>query len=144
MEQQLGIFRQQIGAIANRPQLVLSVYLNVNPAHPENQARAYLLRLKDALKELGVPGDLAERTRQFVESERIDYRTLAVFAAPDGLFDTYRLQVDLPDAFRWDEPYVAPLMLVLDEYEPYGVALLDAEKIRFLVTSLGRIEESAP
>jgi hypothetical protein len=144
MDQQLRTFRQQIRAIANRPQLVLSVYLNVNPAHPENQLRAYLLRLKDALKELGVPRDLAERIRRFTESEHRDYRTLVIFAAPDGLFGTYRLQVDLPDAFRWGEPYVAPLMLVLDEYEPYGVALLDAERIRFLVTSLGKIEESAP
>lgn len=144
MEQQIRTFRQQIRAIANRSQLVLSVYLNVNPAHPENQARAYLLRLKEALKDMGVPGEFAERIRQFVESERIDYRTLAIFAAPDGLFETYRLQVDLPDGFRWDEPYVAPLRLVLEEYKPYGVALLDAEKIRFLVTSLGRIEESAP
>jgi hypothetical protein len=142
MEQQLRIFRQQITAVANRRQLVLSVYLNVNPAHPENQARAYLLRLKAALKDLGVPEDLAELIRQFVESERINYRTLAIFAAPDGLFETCRLQVDLPDAFRWDDPYVAPLMLVLDEYEPYGVVLVDAEKLRFLVTSLGRIEET--
>lgn len=144
MEQQLRTFRRQIRDIANRQQLVLSVYLNVNPAHPENQARAYLLRLKDALKDMGVPGGLAERIRQLVESERIDYRTLAIFAAPDGLFETYRLQVDLPDAFRWDEPYLAPLRLALEEYKPYGVALLDAEKIRFLVTSLGRIEESTP
>jgi peptide subunit release factor 1 (eRF1) len=144
MEQQLRIFRRQIRDIANRPQMVLSVYLNVNPAHPENQARAYLLRLKEALKDLGVPGDLAEHIRQFVESERIDYRTLAIFAAPDGLLETYRLQVDVPDAFRWGESYVAPLRLVLEEYKPYGVALLDAEKIRFLVTSLGWIEESTP
>lgn len=144
MEQQLHTFRRQIRDIANRQQPVLSVYLNVNPAHPDNQARAYLLRLKEALKELGVSGELAGRIRQFVESERIDYRTLVIFAAPDGLFETYRLQVDLPDAFRWGEPYVAPLQLVLDEYKPYGVALLDAEKIRFLVTSLGQIEESTP
>lgn len=141
MEQQRA-FRRRVGALANRPRPVLSVYLSVNPAHPENRARAYLLRLKGAFKELGAPRDLVERIRQFVESERVDCRTLAIFAAPDGFFETYRLQVDLPDAFRWDEAYVAPLMLLLEEYEPYGVALVDAKKFRFLVTSLGRLEET--
>jgi hypothetical protein len=142
MEQQLRNLRQQIGALAKRPQLVLSVYLNVNPANPENQVRAYLFRLKEALKELGVPGNFAERILQFVELERIDYRTLIIFAAPDGFFETYRLQVDLPDAFRWDEPYVALLMFVVEEYEPYGVALVDSKGLRFFVTSLGEIEET--
>lgn len=137
-------FRQQIDVIAGHPEPVLSVYLNVNPVHPENQGQAYLLRLKDALKQLQAPMALAERIRELVELERVEYRMLVIFAAPDGLFETYRLQVDLPDAFRWGEPYVTPLVLVLEEYRPYGVALLDAKKLRFLVTSLGEIEESAP
>ena len=100
MEQQLRTFHQQIGAIANRPQPVLSIYLNVNPAHPENRARAYCSVSKTLPKGLRISGVIAEHIRQFIESERIDYRTLAIFAAPDGLFETYRLQVDLPDAFR--------------------------------------------
>jgi peptide subunit release factor 1 (eRF1) len=141
MDQQRA-FRRRVGAIADRPRPVLSVYLNVNPAHPENQARAYLLRLKGALEELGAPRDLVDRIRQVVELGRMGCRTLAIFATPDGLFETYRLGVDLPDAFRWNEAYVAPLMLLLEEYEPYGIALVDARKFRFLVTSLGRLEET--
>lgn len=136
-------FRRQIDGIADHPEPVLSVYLNVNPVHPENQGQAYLIRLKVALKQLGAPRTLAERVWQLVELERVEYRTLVVLAAPDGLFEAYRLQVDLPNAFRWGEPYVMPLMLILKEYRPYGVALLDAEKLRFLVTSLGKIEEAA-
>ena len=93
-------FRQQIDGIARHPEPVLSVYLNVNPVHPENQGQAYLFRLKDALKQLRASMALAERIRQLTELERVEYRTLVVFAAPDGLFEAYRLQVDLPDAFR--------------------------------------------
>lgn len=136
-------FQQHIDVIADHPEPVLSVYLNVNPVHPENQGQAYLLRLKEALKQLGVPTALAEHIRELVELEREEYRTLVIFAAPAGLLEAHRLQVDLPDAFRWGEPYVTPLVLFLEEYRPYGVALLDAEKVRFLVTSLGKIEESA-
>ncbi|MDQ3863945.1 MAG: hypothetical protein M3317_10665, partial [Actinomycetota bacterium] len=62
-------------------------------------------------------------------------RTLAIFADEDGLFEIYRLQVDVPESFRWGEAYVAPLTLVLDEYEPYGAAVLDAERFRYFVVS---------
>ena len=97
-------FRQHIDVIADHPEPVLSVYLNVNPVHPENQGQTYLLRLKEALKQLGAPMALAERIRQLVELERVECRTLVVFAALNGFFEAYRLQVDLPDAFRWGEP----------------------------------------
>jgi hypothetical protein len=129
--------------IASNPEPVLSVYLNVNPARRENRKKACLVRLKDALKEEGVPRGMATRLLEYVEGEQFQARTLVLFAAPDGLFEAYRLQVDLPDTFRWGEPYVTPLVLILEEYRPYGVALLDAEKVRFLVTSLGKIEEAA-
>jgi peptide subunit release factor 1 (eRF1) len=60
---------------------------------------------------------------------------LAIFADEDDHFDVYRLQVDVPESFRWGDPYVAPLTLVLDEYEPYGAAVLDAERFRYFVVS---------
>jgi hypothetical protein len=37
---------------------------------------------------------------------------------------------------------VAPLVLALEEYEPYGVAPIDAERIRFIVTSLRKFEKT--
>ena len=51
---------------------------------------AYLIRLKDA-----------------------NARTLAILAA-DDLLEIYRLHVDVPESYRWGDPYVAPLTLVLD------------------------------
>jgi peptide subunit release factor 1 (eRF1) len=117
------------------------VYLNVNPARPENRKKAYLIRLKDALKEEGVPREMATRLVEYAEGEQFRARTLVLFAAPDELFETYRLQVELPEGVRWGEPYIAPLELAVDEYKPTGVMLLDAEKFRFFVSSLGEIEE---
>jgi hypothetical protein len=40
--------------VAGYPAPILSAYLNVNPANPENRGKAYATRLKDALKENGV------------------------------------------------------------------------------------------
>jgi len=127
--------------VAGYPKPLLSVYLSVNPAHPENRAKAYVLRLKDALKEVGAPGELSARVLRYVDTEQPRARTLALFASPDGVFDAYRLRVDLPERIRWGEPYVAPMILALQQYEPYGVVLLDAQKARFFVSVLGEMEE---
>ncbi len=69
--------------IASHPKPVLSVYLNVNPARPENRKKACLVRLKDALKEEGVPRGMATRLLEYVEGEQFQARTLVLFAAPD-------------------------------------------------------------
>jgi len=128
--------RQTITSVAGRPGPVLSAYLSVNADIPENQRRAYLVRLRDAMNDEGVPEALKQRVREYIENEtHPEARALALFADEDGLFEIYRLQVDVPESFRWGDPYVAPLALVLDEYEPYGAAVLDAERFRYFVVS---------
>ncbi len=129
--------------ISDHPGPVLSAYVNVNPAHPENQGKAYVTRFKAALKECGAPGEVADRALELFRKEPPRARTIVLFADPNGLFEAYRLNLDLPEQVRWGEPDVAPLMLALNEYESYGVLLLDRERFRFLVTSLGEIEEVA-
>jgi Bacterial archaeo-eukaryotic release factor family 10 len=133
MAQDLG---QTITTIAGRTGPILSAYLSVNADIPENQGRAYLVRLRDAMNDEGVPEDLQHRVRNYAEQEtHPGARTLTIFADEEGLFEVYRLQVDVPESFRWGDPHVAPLMLVLDEYESYGAAVLDAERFRYFVVS---------
>lgn len=127
--------------VAGYPKPLLSAYLGVNPARPENRAKAYVIRLKDALKEVGAPEEVSGRVLEYVETEQPRSRTLVLFAATDGLFEVYRLGMELPERVRWGEPYVAPLILALQQYEPYGVILLDAQKARFFVSVSGRMEE---
>src|SRR5215212_1444136 len=122
--------------LEGHPGPVLSVYLSVNARYPENQRQAYKTRLKDALGELEIPEEIGRRVQEEVEElYRPRARTLVFFAAEDGLFERYDLQVDLPEAYRFGEPYLAPLALALDEHEPYGVALFDAERFRFFVSA---------
>ena len=128
--------KQTITSVAGRQGPVLSAYLSVNADIPENQGRAYLIRLRDAMNDEGVPQGLQRRVREYTAEEtHPGARTLAIFADEDDLFEVYRLQVDVPESFRWGDPYVAPLTLVLDEYEPYGAAVLDAERFRYFVVS---------
>ncbi len=128
--------RQAITSVADRRGPVFSAYLSVNADIPENQGRTYLVRLRDAMNDEGVPKDLQQRIRDYLEEETHPAaRTLAIFADDDDLFEVYRLQVDVPESFRWGDPYVVPLTLVLNEYEPYGAAVLDAERFRYFVVS---------
>jgi peptide subunit release factor 1 (eRF1) len=128
--------RQAITSVASMPGPLLSAYLSVNADIPENQRRAYLIRLRDAMNDEGVPEDLQRRVREYTEDEaHPGARTLAIFADEEDYFEIYRLQVDAPESFRWGDPYVAPLALVLDEYEPYGAVVLDAERLRYFVVS---------
>ncbi|WP_049761260.1 VLRF1 family aeRF1-type release factor [Rubrobacter xylanophilus] len=120
---------------------VLSAYLNTNPADPENRNKAYVLRLKDALKELGVPRALAEAALRHVEGLQRPGRTLVLFASQDGKIETLLLQTEMPEEILWGEPHLAPLQLAIDEYQPTGIVLVDAKRFRFFVTSLGQIEE---
>ncbi len=115
---------------------MLSAFVSVNAGVPENQERAYLVRLRDAMDDAGVPEGVQNTVRETVEAETHPRaRTLAVFAAEDGFMELYRLQVDLPESCRWGDPNVAPLTLVLDEYEAYGAAVLDGERFRYFVVS---------
>jgi hypothetical protein len=128
--------RQAIASVTDHPGPLFSAYVSVNAAIPENQERAYLVRLRDAMNDLGVPEELQRRVREYVEAETHPRaRTLVLFAAEDGFFEVYRLHVDIPESFRWGDPHVAPLTLVMDEYEPYGAAVLDAERFRYFVVS---------
>lgn len=90
--------RQAIASVADRPGPVFSAYVSVNAAFPENQERAYLVRMRDAMNDLGVPEDLQRRVREHVEAHP-RARTLVLFAAEDGLFEDYRLHVDVPESF---------------------------------------------
>jgi len=128
--------REAIAAVAHRPGPVFSAYVSVNAAIPENQERAYLVRMRDAMNDLGVPEEVRRQVREYTEAEiHPRARTLVLFADEDGFLEDYRLQIDVPESFRWGDPNVAPLTLVMDEYEPYGAAVLDAERFRYFVVS---------
>src|SRR5215203_7136523 len=135
--------RDAIASVADHPGPVFSAYVSVNAAIPENQERAYLVRMRDAMNDLGVPEDLQRWVREYVEAEtHPQARTVALFAAEDGFFEDYRLHVDVAESFRWGDPNVAPLTLVMDDYEPYGAVVLDAERFRYFVVSpLGSPDE---
>ena len=139
----------------------LSLYLDINPAKPDNAGRAYALRAKDAMKALAVPEALAEKALELLQHEVIQAKTLALFADQARL-ELFPLQVELPlvravkTAFvdektsrlltdgalaHYGEPFLLPLVYALDEYERYGVVYVDQERWRVFEVFLGEIAE---
>ncbi|MBA2690867.1 MAG: hypothetical protein H0U65_00010 [Rubrobacter sp.] len=114
---------------------VLTVYLGVNAARPENQGQAHLIRLKNALSDLDAPEDLKNRVYEAVEGEGVGGRTLVLFASGDDVMERYALQVEMPESVHYGEPHVSPFALAYDENERYGFAIVDAESFRFFVNS---------
>jgi peptide subunit release factor 1 (eRF1) len=139
----------------------LSLYLDINPAKPDNAGRAYALRAKDAMKALAVPEALAGKVLELLQHEVIQAKTLALFADRERL-ELFPLQVELPlvravkTAFvdektsrlltdgalaHYGEPFLLPLVYALDEYERYGVVYVDQERWRVFEVFLGEIAE---
>jgi hypothetical protein len=139
----------------------LSLYLDINPAKPDNAGRAYALRAKDAMKALAVPEALGEKVLELLQHEVIQAKTLALFADQERL-ELFPLQVELPlvravkTAFvdektsrlltdgalaHYGEPFLLPLVYALDEYERYGVVYVDQERWRVFEVFLGEIAE---
>ena len=134
---------------------VLSIYADVNPAKPENSGKAWVIRIKNTLKEIPEikNSKLYEPIIKLIEQDRPEAKTMALFATIDKkgnlLLERIDLQVELPvvdvahgkiDA-RYGEPYLTPLLFAADEYEPAGVLHLSGVKWRFYEIFLGEIKE---
>lgn len=124
---------------AERP--VLSVYLNTDPL--EGSADAYRLRLRNMLKEVDLPEDVAAIERYFDHEHDWSGRSVAVFSCqPEAFFRAYPFAVPLRDRLRvGNRPYVKPLADLLDSYGGYGVALVDKRGARLFYFHLGELRE---
>lgn len=131
---------------------VLSLYVDITPSR---LAQIPLLKRVEALldgEEAKIPDRdgkaafrrAAQRVLDHVQFEfRPQGRGLAIFHAPDeGLWRVYHLPVPVRDRVEWgDHAYLRPLLMLMDEHEPYGVVLLDRERARFFLYYLGEVAE---
>jgi peptide chain release factor subunit 1 len=148
---------QTIRELAERPvhsnSPVLSVYLNLDPSSPTNLRGGYKLALEEMLKQIETQLTDDNKRRHFQEdtswarkqAERrmLTGGSLVLFCdASEGFYFQEDLSARLANQIWFgDTPYTRPLMGVLNEYERYGVVLVDKEKARFFIVSAGSIQE---
>jgi peptide chain release factor subunit 1 len=132
---------------------VLSVYLDLDPSSPTNRRGGYRLALEEMLKQIETQISDDNKRRHFLEDaswarKQMEMRTprgrsLALFCdVSQEFFFQEDLAIRLANQVWYGEtPYTRPLVQALNEYDRYGVVLVDKEKARFFVLSMQNIEE---
>ncbi len=131
---------------------VLSLYVDITPqrlAEAPLQARVEALLDAERKKlvdkaEIARFRSAAQRVLEHVQFQfRPTGRGLAIFCAPEqDLWRVYHLPAPVEDRLEWgDHVYLRPLLMLMDEYERYGVVLVDREKARFFLYYLGEVAE---
>lgn len=132
---------------------ILSVYVNLDPALRGDRRGGYKLVVERLLKDLENQIDDEAKREHFREDAEWVRRQVNLhipggksFALFCDVSDGFTFVEDLPvrvasGAWYGKTPYVRPLLEAWREYERYGVVLVDREKARFLVLSVGQVEE---
>lgn len=131
---------------------VLSLYLDVDQSKPGNLNRGFERTVNQLLKE--AERDISNHLRAEFETNREkvlrfvrDYtprkKSLVIFSdARRGFWWDRDLPIALPSVARFaPAPYYQPLVEALDEYERYGVVLVDKGRARLFTVYLGDVEE---
>jgi len=124
---------ERLASFDGRGACVLSAYLGLGPERQVD--RTYRTVFKDLAKEARARFDEPRRTALNAEIAKVaDWLEtnpppglgLAIFSCmPAGLWETLSFHVPLRDRLVFESPpYVEPLLELLDEYEPYAVALV--------------------
>ncbi|MFN8417813.1 MAG: VLRF1 family aeRF1-type release factor [Anaerolineae bacterium] len=127
----------------------LSLYLNIDPAVAENQATtpAWRIWLKNALRnkanelsdlEAFSWKQMVARLEAYLNQYRPTSKGVALFITADELRD-YEVPLSLENRIEVGAPFVTPLLWLLDEYEPYVIALIDQEQAHFFTAFLGQV-----
>ena len=150
------IFKADIETIAGRDPVpgspVLSVYLDIDQSKQSNLQGKFEVALEDMLRSLEPRADEeaaekfsadAEPVRRYVaDLEPRGKGAIAFSDASENFFWARSLNAPVRNHARWsDTPYTVPLLQILDEYERFGVVLVDRAHARLFTVFIGEIEE---
>ena len=123
------------------PDSVLSIYLNTDPSLGNTDA--YSLRLRNMLKEVNLPDDLAAVEKYMNTEYDWSGRGIAIFScAANNNFRAYPLAIPVHDMVQvGDYPGIQPLANQLETYGGYGVVVIDKQGARLFSFHLGELKE---
>ncbi|MFP3896933.1 MAG: Vms1/Ankzf1 family peptidyl-tRNA hydrolase [Anaerolineales bacterium] len=120
---------------------VLSVYLDTELGNKSKET--VKLRFRDSVRGLGdaaVPE--IEAVQKYLDFE-FDWETkgLGLWVSGDDLWEVVTFPIPVKErAVYARDPYIRIFVEVLDRFAPYGVALVDNEKVRLFSVTWGRIQ----
>lgn len=136
---------------------VLSVYLNTNPADPDQQKGAWKIQLKSGFKRLEeylqASNDQEEmasfkKAKELVvreiESNQNDLKKgVVIFASSNPeIFSVHYVQIAIETDFYWeDHPVIDKLENMLKSYPNSGIIMPSFGNVRFLDTAMGYVAD---
>ncbi len=138
---------QELAELASRDAPILSLYLNVDPHRRSTEEHKLSLRglLAQAADQGAATADIERVERYFDHEYTRQGRGVACFSQQKmGFWRGYPLLVPVDDfVFAGLRPYVKPLSDLWDNYERFGVVIVDREGARAIVYHLGELEDAA-
>jgi peptide chain release factor subunit 1 len=132
-----------------RDNLILTVYLNTDRS--VDQKEKYFMVLKDMAKKIKI----AERENPNLNKDwnkienflkyKFSKKAKGLFilsCIPEKIWNLNELQISLPNlSFADRNPYVKPLVNILEDYQKYCLILVSKDKARIFTVYLGKIVE---
>jgi hypothetical protein len=141
-----------------KPQRVFSMYLNTDPADPEQQGGKWKLHLKNGLNSfenyLQMDGDSEEKRNYWAVKEMVEKymheneqnlaKSVVIFATGDqSIWFAEKFQMPVETEFSWEEtPKLDQIKKMLDQFPETGIILTQKESIKILDTELGNLKDS--
>ena len=137
---------QELAGFESSRSPALSLYLNTDlTQQPKEQCKLILRNLLAEVASGATDKDVAKVERFFDLEYDWQARGVALFSSSaQELWRVYPLALPIQsEVHAGDRLYLKPLAHLLDEYDRYGVVLVDRESARFLLIHLGQIEEKS-
>jgi len=131
---------------------VLSIYLNIESSGEAVLRRRFEVAFRALIQSLECEGlstqsehlaEDIERASRFIAGYQPSGHGLVLFVdASEDFLWAKELRIPVPSQVCWlERPYVLPLLEAFDEYECYGVILVDKKRARVFTYTLGEIAE---
>ena len=131
----------------------LSLYININQANQSNLNRGFITAVENMFRQMA-EGQENNRERLEAECSRVlDFlgnytaggKGLVIFSdSARDLWWQRDLQVEVPTGARWSpQPWVRPLLELIEEHDHFGVVLLDKQRARILTVDATGVEQHA-
>jgi peptide chain release factor subunit 1 len=142
---------KSLSNLGNKNNFFISLYLNVSRV--TNPRGDYIIHYKNMVKktleniekqiEKKIEDDL-ERIEAYLRDNKREFKKSIAIISCDalGVWRAYHLSIPVKNELIIDNtPYLKPLILLLTNYERYGVLLVDKELAKIFIVHLGEIKE---
>lgn len=143
--------------IKNDERSILSVYLNTNPADPEQRNNAWKIHLKNEMKRLEEEVTTANNEREFklfkaskekvlkeIEENQQDlHKGIVIFASEEPeLWLVHYVQIPVKTSFSWNEtPELEQFHYMHKAYPNSGIVLPSLDEVRVIDTAMGVLND---